>query len=100
MLGQWKKLQEKVASWEGDAAEVPLIHGNWRGAEGGETSFRHKHDCKAMQKIVNTENKDLNLRQDLDWRIFPVNSLTDTWKPFRGKMLTEGQLLTKPKLGV
>lgn len=87
MLGQWKKLQEKVASWESDDVEVPLIHGNWRGAEGGETSFRHKHNCKAMQKIVNTENKDLNLRQDLDWRIFPVNSLTDTWKPFRGKML-------------
>lgn len=48
MLGQWKKLQEKVASWEGDAVEVPLIHGNWRGAGGGETSCRHKHDCKVM----------------------------------------------------
>lgn len=68
MLGQWKKLQEKVASWEGDAVEVPLIHGNCRGAEGGDTSCRHKRDCKVIQKTVNTErrlNKDLNPRHEV-----------------------------------
>lgn len=57
MLGQWKKVQEKIASWEGDAVELPLIHGNWRGAEGGETNCRNKNYSKVMEKIVNTERK-------------------------------------------
>lgn len=60
-----KKLQEKIASWEGDAVEIPLIHGNWRRAAGGEASCRHKHDSKVMEKTVNTEgklNKYLNPR--------------------------------------